>query len=58
MSETADVAIVGAGAAGLAFAWAVAAPHLKVVVLEAGDYVDLNRAVFPGNCTYEGALRR
>lgn len=40
MTETADIAIVGAGAAGLAFAWAVAEPGLRVVVLEAGGFVD------------------
>jgi len=44
MTESADIAIVGAGAAGLAFAWKVAAPGLKVVVLEAGQPVDQRRA--------------
>jgi len=44
MTETADIAIVGAGAAGLAFAWAVAKPGLRVVVLEAGDFVDQSSA--------------
>lgn len=44
MSETADIVIVGAGAAGLAFAWAVAAPHLRVVLLEAGGFVDQRHA--------------
>jgi choline dehydrogenase-like flavoprotein len=40
MTERADVAVIGAGAAGLAFAWAVAAPGLRVVVLEAGGHID------------------
>lgn len=40
MSASADVAIVGAGAAGLALAWAIAAPELRVVVLEQGGPVD------------------
>jgi len=44
MTQTADVVIIGAGAAGLAFAWAVAAPNLKVLVLEAGGFVDQRRA--------------
>ena len=44
MTETADIVIVGAGAGGLAFAWAVADPGLKVLVLERGDYVDQRRA--------------
>ncbi len=44
MTETADIAIVGAGAAGLAFAWSAAAPGLKIVVLEAGGTVDQARA--------------
>ncbi len=44
MTETADIAIVGAGAAGLAFAFAVAEPGLKVVVLEAGGFVDQRQA--------------
>ncbi|MBO6759180.1 MAG: GMC family oxidoreductase [Roseibium sp.] len=44
MSETADIVIVGGGAGGLAFAWAVADPRLKVVILERGDYVDQRRA--------------
>jgi len=44
VNETADIAIVGAGAAGLAFAWAVAAPGVRVVVLEAGGHVEQRRA--------------
>lgn len=40
MTETADIVIVGAGAGGLAFAWVVADPGLKVLVLERGDYVN------------------
>lgn len=40
MTQTADIVIVGAGAAGLAFAWAAVAPGIKVVVLEAGGHVD------------------
>ena len=40
MTQTADIVIVGAGAAGLAFAWAAVAPNIKVVVLEAGSHVD------------------
>ncbi|KMK64895.1 GMC family oxidoreductase [Puniceibacterium sp. IMCC21224] len=44
MTDIADIAIVGAGAAGLAFAWAVAAPDLRVVVLEAGSFVDQRNA--------------
>lgn len=40
MNETADIVIVGGGAGGLAFAWAVAEPGLKVVVLERGGHVD------------------
>lgn len=42
--NAADIAIVGAGAAGLAFAWAVAAPEVRVVVIEAGDAVDQRRS--------------
>lgn len=44
MNERADLAIVGAGAAGLAFAWAAAAPGLRVVVLEAGPEIDQRAA--------------
>lgn len=44
MTETADIAIVGGGAGGLAFAWAVAARGLKVVLLERGQAVDQLRA--------------
>ena len=40
MSETADIVIFGGGAGGLAFAWAVAEPGLKVVLLERGQRVD------------------
>lgn len=42
--NAADIAIVGAGAAGLAFAWGVAAPGLRVVVIEAGGLVDQRNA--------------
>ncbi len=44
MTDHADIAVVGAGAAGLAFAWGVAAPGLKVLVLEQGGFVDQRRA--------------
>ena len=44
MSDTADIAIVGGGAGGLAFAWAVAAQGLKVVLLERGQAVDQRHA--------------
>ncbi|WP_156883384.1 NAD(P)-binding protein, partial [Salipiger mucosus] len=44
MTGTADIVVVGAGAAGLAFAFAAAAPGLRVVVLEAGGPVDQRRA--------------
>ncbi len=44
MSEKADIAIVGGGAGGLAFAWAVAARGLKVVLLERGRAVDQRQA--------------
>ncbi|WP_417724288.1 GMC family oxidoreductase [Salipiger sp.] len=44
MRQVADIVVVGAGAAGLAFARAVAAPGLRVVVLEAGQPVDQRRA--------------
>ena len=40
MSDSADVAVVGGGAGGLAFAWAVAQQGLSVVVLERGDSID------------------
>lgn len=43
-ADSADVAIVGAGAAGLAFAWRVVAPELRVVCLERGGPVDQRRA--------------
>ena len=44
MSDTADIAIVGGGAGGLAFAWAVAARGLNVVLLERGHAVDQRHA--------------
>ena len=44
MSETADIAIVGGGAGGLAFAWAVATRGLKVVLLERGHAVNQRNA--------------
>nr|MDJ1018444.1 NAD(P)-binding protein [Paracoccaceae bacterium] len=44
MSETAEIVIVGGGAGGLAFAWSVADPGLKVVVLERGEPVDQRSA--------------
>lgn len=44
MTETTDIAVVGAGAAGLAFAWAAAASGLSVTVLERGGAVDQREA--------------
>ena len=44
MTACADIAIVGGGAGGLAFAWAVAERGLRVVLLESGDPVDPRRA--------------
>jgi len=44
LSTAADVVIVGAGAAGLAFAWRIARPGLRVVCLERGTSVDQRRA--------------
>ena len=42
-----DVVVVGAGFGGAAFAWRLSQqkPHLKIVVLDRGGYVD--RAVMP-----------
>ncbi len=40
MNETADIVIVGAGAAGAAFAWRLAGAGLKVVCIERGGWVD------------------
>lgn len=44
MNETADIVVVGGGAGGLAFAWAVAGPEVKVVLLERGEAVDQRRS--------------
>jgi choline dehydrogenase-like flavoprotein len=38
--ETADVLIVGAGAAGAAIAWSLAETRMKIVCLEQGDWMD------------------
>lgn len=38
--ETADVLIIGAGAAGAAFAWSLAETRMKIVCLEQGDWMD------------------
>lgn len=38
--ETADVLIIGAGAAGAAFAWSMAETRMKIVCLEQGDWMD------------------
>lgn len=40
MTDGADIVIVGAGAAGLAFGWRIARPGLRVVCLERGARVD------------------
>jgi len=40
VNETADIVIVGAGAAGAAFAWRLAGSGLKVVCIERGGWVD------------------
>ena len=40
MNETADIVVIGAGAAGAAFAWAMAGSGLSVVCLEMGDWMD------------------
>jgi len=39
-NEPADVLIVGAGAAGAAFAWSLADTRMKIVCLEQGDWMD------------------
>lgn len=44
LPSAADVVVVGAGAAGLAFAWRVASPGLRVVCLERGPRVDQRRS--------------
>ena len=38
--ETADVVIVGAGAAGAALAWSLAETRMNIVCLEQGDWMD------------------
>ncbi|MEN8184564.1 MAG: GMC family oxidoreductase [Myxococcota bacterium] len=38
--ETVDVLIVGAGAAGAAFAWSLADTRMRIVCLEQGDWMD------------------
>ena len=39
-NEPVDVLIVGAGAAGAAFAWSMADTRMKIVCLEQGDWMD------------------
>jgi choline dehydrogenase-like flavoprotein len=38
--ETVDVLIIGAGAAGAAFAWSLADTRMRIVCLEQGDWMD------------------
>jgi len=38
--ETVDVVIIGAGAAGAAFAWSLADTRMRIVCLEQGDWMD------------------
>lgn len=56
MSARADIVIVGAGAAGLAFAWRVAVPELKIVCLERGIERD-HRAAPTRDDDWEFALQ-
>ena len=44
MNETADILVVGAGAAGAAFAWRLAGVGLKVVCIERGDWIDQRKS--------------
>jgi choline dehydrogenase-like flavoprotein len=44
--ETVDVLIIGAGAAGAAFAWSLAETRMNILCLEQGDW--MNPAAYPG----------
>ena len=54
--DTADVLIVGAGAAGAAMAWSLSDTGMRIVCLEQGDWMD--PAEYPTTASRDWELRR